>query len=98
MYDETGSEWPCVFTVIFVAGLLATFLIFLVKGIYDRYFHPLQDFPGPFWGSVTDLSKLSALSTSDITAVSLELHRKYGGNSPRNQTSRLWAHCDRLTG
>lgn len=23
--------------------------------IYNRYFHPLSVFPGPFWGSITDL-------------------------------------------
>ena len=60
---------------------------FVVRGVYNRYFHPLKDFPGPFWSSVTDLYKLYVLSSHDVTTFSLELHEKYGedkGSSPRD--------------
>lgn len=37
-------------------GLALAFLIpFIYQIIYYRFFHPLKDFDGPFWGSVTRL-------------------------------------------
>ena len=61
-------------------GSLCVFLIlaFLLKGIYNRYLHPLRRFPGPFWASVTDFHKLYILSSSDLTNLFLDHHKKYG--------------------
>ncbi|KAL2042252.1 hypothetical protein N7G274_004740 [Stereocaulon virgatum] len=54
-------------------------LVFLiVRGIYNRYFHPLRGFPGPFWSSVTDLYKVYVLSSTDVSSLTLKLHEKYG--------------------
>ncbi|TGO77398.1 hypothetical protein BELL_0110g00210 [Botrytis elliptica] len=37
-------------------GLAIAFLVpFIYQIVYYRYFHPLKDFDGPFWGSVTRL-------------------------------------------
>jgi hypothetical protein len=47
-------------------------------GIYNRYFHPLRDFPGPFWASVTDFYKLWILSTKQAHTLGLTYHQKYG--------------------
>jgi hypothetical protein len=43
------------FTFSTVSGaVLASIIVpFLYQIIYYRFFHPLKDYPGPFWGSVT---------------------------------------------
>ena len=61
-----------------VSVVLLSLLIFIVRGIYNRYFHSLREFPGPFWSKITDLAKFSAISCSDITTYSLRLHKDYG--------------------
>lgn len=70
--------WRYILSIMTASVLSSGLLTFILRGIYNRYFHPLRSFPGPFWSSITDLSKLSALSCSDITAFSLRLHRDYG--------------------
>ena len=50
----------------------------LYRGIYNRYFHPLRNFPGPFWGSVSDFSKLWILHTKQAHTLGLKYHEKYG--------------------
>ena len=77
MSDQQTCSWQFLVIVMFFA-IFASIPIFIINGVYNRYFHPLAGFPGPFWSSITDLAKLSALSSSDITAFSLELHQKYG--------------------
>lgn len=51
---------------------------FLILGVYNRYLHPLSRFPGPFWSSITDLYKLSVLSSSDVSGLARKLHEQYG--------------------
>lgn len=53
----------------------------VAKGIYNRYFHPLRDFPGPFWASVSDFWKLYICSTKESHTISIKLHKKYGQSS-----------------
>lgn len=48
------------------------------RGIYNRYFHPLRHFPGPFWASVSDFFKLWVVHTKQIHMLGLEAHKKYG--------------------
>ncbi|PVH72201.1 cytochrome P450 oxidoreductase [Cadophora sp. DSE1049] len=57
----------------------ALFEIYLITlAVYNRYFHPLKDFPGPFWASITSLWYYRAIITSDYKSYQLEIHRKYG--------------------
>ena len=62
------------------ASCIVLTLLLIFKGLYNRYLHPLNIFPGPFWASVTDLYKLYLLSSSDLTSLSLVQHKKYGNN------------------
>lgn len=62
--------------------LLTSFLLLLLAlichAIYNRYFHPLHKFPGPFWGSVTDLYNTYLFSTRQVHVELLHLHQRYG--------------------
>ncbi|KAH8593870.1 cytochrome P450 oxidoreductase [Bisporella sp. PMI_857] len=60
---------------------VALFTFYLLSvAVYNRYFHPLKDFPGPFWASITSLWYYRAIITSDYKSYQLEIHRKYGPN------------------
>ena len=48
----------------------------ITKGVYNRHFHPLSKFPGPFWGSVTDLYLVYMITS--VPTFGLELHKKHG--------------------
>ena len=63
--------------------VLLAMLVFIAcvatyNALYNRYFHPLHRFPGPFWGSVTDLYHTYLLSTSQVHLKQLRLHQAYG--------------------
>lgn len=58
--------------------LSLTLLYALYRGIYNRYFHPLRHFPGPFWASLSDFFKLWILHTKQAHTLGLEYHEKYG--------------------
>ena len=62
------------------AGLFAGVFVgyALYRAIYNRYFHPLRHFPGPFWGSVSDFFKLWILHTKQAHTLGLKYHEKYG--------------------
>lgn len=59
------------------AGLL---LFVISKGFYNRYFHPLRNFPGPFWGGITDFYLVYMIAS--VPTFGLDLHKKYGGDNP----------------
>lgn len=46
--------------------------------LYDRCVHPLSEFPGPFFGSVTDIYKTYLFSTREFHLKLLALHEQYG--------------------
>ncbi|MCJ1424479.1 hypothetical protein MMC29_002367 [Sticta canariensis] len=46
--------------------------------IYNRYFHPLRHFPGPFWASVSDFWKLYFCLTKETHTRGIKLHDRYG--------------------
>jgi len=47
--------------------------------VYNRFFHPLADFPGPFWGSIVDFyMPISLLLAGGEHVVDIYLHEKYG--------------------
>ena len=46
--------------------------------IYNRYFHPLKDIPGPFWASITRLWYFRAVRYGRGVDHQLPIHKKYG--------------------
>lgn len=63
---------------VLLAMLILIFCVATYNALYNRYFHPLHRFPGPFWGSVTDLYHTYLLSTSRVHLKQLKLHQAYG--------------------
>ena len=61
---------------------LLFFLIFIAYAIgyiiYQRYFHPLAGYPGPFLASITDLWQVRQFLTLKQPYHLTELHEKYG--------------------
>ena len=54
------------------------FLYALYRGIYNRYFHSLRHFPGPFWASLSSFFGLWVLHTKQAHTLGLKYHEKYG--------------------
>ncbi|KAI1879080.1 hypothetical protein JX265_003257 [Neoarthrinium moseri] len=46
--------------------------------VYQRYFHPLACYPGPFWASITDLWQVYQFWTLRQPYTLTELHERYG--------------------
>ena len=61
--------------VLFLVGIVV-FICF--QNVYNRYFHPLSKFPGPFWASQTDVWKTYHLCTKRLPNTFTLLHRRYG--------------------
>lgn len=57
---------------------LVAFLVLLIYIVYQRYFHPLSKYPGPFLASITDLWQVSVLRTGRLPSLLVDLHEKYG--------------------
>ncbi|SPO04691.1 probable cytochrome P450 CYP3/CYP5/CYP6/CYP9 subfamilies [Cephalotrichum gorgonifer] len=51
---------------------------FPIYVIYQRYFHPLAGYPGPFWASLTDLWQVRQYFSLKQPYNLTELHEKYG--------------------
>lgn len=62
------------------AAIFAVLTGFAALGyiIYQRYFHPLAEFPGPFLASVTDLWQVQQFLSLKQPYHLTELHEKYG--------------------
>lgn len=60
-----------------ILSISLTLLYALYRGVYNRYFHPLRHFPGPFWGSISDFFKLW-IHTRQAHTLGLAYHAKYG--------------------
>lgn len=54
------------------------FLYLLGYAVYNRYFHRLRHFPGPFWASVTPLWYWRVVRYGKADQVHYPLHVKYG--------------------
>ena len=63
---------------VLAAILVSAILALLCHAIHNRYFHPLHSFPGPFWGSVTDLYNTYLFGTRQVHLEQLRLHQQYG--------------------
>ncbi len=50
----------------------------LAFAIYNRYFHRLNKFPGPFWASITPLWYWRIVRYGKADQVHYPLHEKYG--------------------
>ncbi|KAH7130960.1 putative benzoate 4-monooxygenase cytochrome P450 [Dactylonectria macrodidyma] len=46
--------------------------------IYQRYFHPLASYPGPFWASLTDVWQVLQFLSLQQPYYLTELHERYG--------------------
>ena len=60
-----------------VAGV-PIFGLALVYITYQRWFHPLSKYPGPFLASLTDLWKAYQMTQRRLPYKYAELHEKYG--------------------
>jgi hypothetical protein len=59
-------------------ALLAAFAILAGYIGYQRAFHPLARYPGPFWASLTNLWSLSLSTKGDWPRQLQALHARYG--------------------
>ena len=59
--------------------ILSTMYLALVSHVVkNRYFHPLSKFPGPFWGSITNLYCSLMILTGESQKTEFDFHKKYG--------------------
>jgi len=47
--------------------------------VYNVYFHPLRDYPGPEWWAASRIPWILADTSGDIHVTMTALHRQYGG-------------------
>ncbi|OCT47226.1 Pisatin demethylase [Cladophialophora carrionii] len=61
-------------------GVLVAGLVVYALGtvVYNRYFHPLKNIPGPFWASITTLWYFRAVRYGRGQDYQLPIHKKYG--------------------
>lgn len=50
----------------------------VVEGIYNRYFHPLRNVPGPFWASFNKAWWFYTSLSGRQHEVHIACHKKYG--------------------
>ena len=50
----------------------------VIYGFLTRYGTPLRKVPGPFWGSITRLWRVSMILRQRQELVMIDLHKKYG--------------------
>jgi hypothetical protein len=63
---------------VFKTLFLAWAIYFVLSCVYNRYFHPLSKFPGPFWASVSNFWKLYIVITKESHTRGIKYHEKYG--------------------
>jgi cytochrome P450 len=62
----------------FIILSLASAALAAVYVLYQRTWHPLADYPGPFWASITDFWGAKAFWSGQHPYILTELHQKYG--------------------
>lgn len=82
-FENNWAKWgsEAIFEHWGKALLSLTFAHLLWTVIWRRWLSPLSKFPGPFWGSVTDLYSVYINLYSQQHLAHYELHKKYGKSS-----------------
>lgn len=58
---------------------IPTWIVYMIAlGVYNRHFHKLRHFPGPYWASITPLWYWKTIIFCKATDVQYPLHEKYG--------------------
>ncbi|KAF1997721.1 flavonoid 3',5'-hydroxylase [Amniculicola lignicola CBS 123094] len=78
--DASSSRIVSLLTPLNILLALSAFITFKIAHqiIHYRFFHPLRNFPGPFWASVTRLWIAYHNIIADECELELALHKKYG--------------------
>ena len=63
---------------VLLALFLSVLLALTCHAIYNRYFHALHMFPGPFWGSISDFHNTYQFGTRQVHVEQLKIHEAYG--------------------
>lgn len=66
---------PVPAALLLLCGLAGSFFIYV---IYQRFLHPLAEYPGPFLASLTDLWQVNQFLGLNQPYHLTELHEKYG--------------------
>lgn len=66
----------CINVVLALAAYICCRIVYQI--VHYRFFHPLSQFPGPFWGSVTRLWVAYHNVKEDERFVEYDLHKKHG--------------------
>jgi hypothetical protein len=67
----------------FLVRIIGFFVLVLVsyaiyRVVYNIFFHPLRDWPGPRWAAATDFFKLWILHTKQAHTLGIKYHARYG--------------------
>lgn len=75
------------YTILFIEHVAAHLLLYLIalassigiaRILYNRYWHPLKGYPGPWMASTSDFYKLSLFVGNDVHGKLFSLHQQYG--------------------
>ena len=76
MFDISAIKSADLCYVSIIQYFVAGYIVF--SYVYNRYFHPLHDFPGPLLAALTSVYQIHALWGKQSLNVQLKLHEKYG--------------------
>jgi hypothetical protein len=60
------------------AVAIAASVVVLGVVVRRRYFSPISDLPGPFWGSVSLLWQLHKIFTKHTERATIDAHKRWG--------------------
>jgi hypothetical protein len=58
--------------------LILSILALAFQALYNRYFHPLRNIPGPFWASISRVWWLLVATGGKQHEIHVSCHEKYG--------------------